>query len=271
MRNLPPPGDYTARRTAPMVVQEAESGALLLWIAYVLCSGEIAHTGKHMICLGTKEGELQLKAIESLKKAWPDWDSSDLYALQDIPFKEGEEAEAPEFELADCYHDNSYTPRDATEPVVQFKARWFNALGGTQNMPAPADESEKKKIQAKWGTKFKAAAGGKAAVKPAAKPAASKPAAQAELAPAAAAPKAAPKVAGPPSRKPAMPAPKAAARVSSQQEVWEAYYTAQGGTEETAEALGDQLYAAAEEIAPGIEVGEITPEQWGAVAVKLGV
>lgn len=257
-----------ARRNGPIVIDTPESGALLAWIPYVLCSGDVAHTGKHMLCIGTKEGELQLKTIETLKAVWPSWDGKDPFELENIPTPEGENAEAPEFELADCYHDDSYTPPGSAAPVIQFRARWFNKIGGTQNMPEPMDETGKKKAISRWGSKFKAASGGaaKPATKPAATAAPKAAPAQQEL-PAA---KAAPKVSGPPSRKaPAPPAPKA--RTSDQQTVWEAYYTAQGGDESTAETLGEQFYAAAEVVAPGVDPTEMTPEQWGATATSLGV
>lgn len=268
MKTLPQPGTYTARRNAAIVVEEAESGALMAWIAYILCSGDFAYQDKHSVCLGAKDGTVQTRSIETLKKIWPDFDPANPFSLEQLPLlQESEEGYgAPEFELANCYHDNSYIPAGKTEPIIQFRAQYLNPLGGTQNMPAPLDDGEKKKVLGKWGAKFKAAAGSGAA-KPAQKPAAkaaSAPAQQQEL-PAAKPAAAKPAVGGPPSRKAAT-----TARISTAEKVWTDFYNKRGGTDETSDALGDEFYAAQDQVAPGSN-GELTPEQWGQVADKLGV
>lgn len=159
-RILPRPGTYTARRRGAIVVREEESGALMVYIPYSLCDSEIKFGGEYSVCIGTKAGQLQLKAIATLRKIWPDWDGENPFELEAIPIPEGSE---PEFSLADCFHDDSYTPEGANEPVIQFKARWLNELGGVQAKKSMT-EDERGDVMNKWGGKFKAVkkSGGKA-------------------------------------------------------------------------------------------------------------
>jgi len=262
MKALPSPGTYLARRNGNMVIEQSASGALLLWIPVVLCSSDHAWTGKHMICIGAKDGTLQRKAVENLKKVFPSWDGMNPFELEEIPLQEAAEGEAPaaEFELADCYHDDSYTPPDATEPVIQFKAQWLNPIGGTQNMPEPTSAEDRKAILAKWGSKFKASSNTSA--RPAAAPVASaKPAIKT---PTPVAAKAA--VGGPPGR--GKPATTAASRSSSQEEVWDALTKANPDSDET--ELGNRYYAAQDEVKPDAN-GDLTPQEWGLVATALDV
>lgn len=253
---IPDAGDYTARLNAKMVVEAKESGSLILWVPYALTNSEIKHTGKFCFTIGQKDGTINQRGLQDLKKIFPEWDGDDIFALENI---EPNEDGAAQFELAQCFHDNSYTPDGATEPVWQLKAKWMNPLGGTTKMPEPMDAAGRKSVLAAWGGKIRASLGGKAAPKPAA---ATKSAAPAK------APAAPPKSAagGPPSRRTVG----GQARTATQQEVWEALANANGGAEADVDALGTQFWEAAEEVAPNSN-GDLTPAQWGAVAEKLGV
>jgi len=255
MSNLIPAGNYPAKTNAKMVVYEAESGSLCVAVPLNALSpeGAVLWTGKTTITLGKADGTLMTKAIANLKKCFPDWDSSNPFALEDI--------EAGQHELEIVGEHESYTPRATDEdpdpqPMDVFKVKWLNPPGGgSVAMKEPLDEASRKKVLTKWGGKFKAVSGKPAA--PAA--AAAKPAA---AAPAKAAPaKASPPT--PPSRKPA-----AKARTSSQEETWALLKKA--NPDDSDDDLAAKYYAAQDEVAPGAN-GELTPEQWGEVAAKLEV
>lgn len=257
-RTLPAPGNYAARLNGQMVVEETEGGALIVWLPYALCSPDVQWTGKHCVCIGTKDGVVQQKTIATLKKIFSEWDNDDVFALEAVAPNETNE---PQFELAQCFHDNSYTPADATEPVIQFKAMWLNVLGGSQNMPAPLDDKGRKKVLTTWGGKIRATIGGTSA-----KPAAAKPA-QAAAAKTAAPAAAAPKVAGPPSRGKA-PAAAKAPRSLNQDQVWDMLEKANPGVSQA--DLGEKYYAAQDAVRPDAN-SEFTPEEWGLIADALGV
>lgn len=266
-RALPNPGTYLAKRNGAIVIEESKEGALLAWIPYTLVAPGVEHIGKHMVVLVQKDGQLSGRNIGTLRKIWPAWDGVDMFALEalDLPAEDCQ----GEFELADCYHDDSYIPTGQTEPVIQFKAQWLNAIGGTQNMPAPMDEAKKKAVRTKWLSKFKANAGStggaapKAEAKPAATPAAAAPATSGPNPPA--------KSAGPPSRKAASNATTATPRTMTLEEVWDAFSKANSGMEEADRA--SKFYAAEAEVLNGrdAEANPLNPQEWGVVADKLGV
>lgn len=249
-RQLPNPGTYNARRTAAIVVREEESGSLMAYIPYALVGSDVAFSGNHSQCLGAKDGTIQTKSIATLRKIFPSWDGLDPFGLEEIPLPENDEAE---FELGDCFHDE-YTPKETDEnpnpeAITTFKVQWLNPLGGGLPSKVPMTPEERKKALTKWGGKFKAVSGG-APAKPAAKT--STPSA----------PPARGKVPTPPSRK------TTTARKSSQEEVWTAY--AKANKDGDQDALAKAYYDAQDEVQPGAN-GELTPEQWGQVAEKLGV
>lgn len=266
MKQLPNPGTYTARRNGKMVLAESEHGALLLYIPYILCSTEFNHIDRHMLVLGKKDGTLSDKAVKNLRRIWPEWDGQDPFALEEIEVPEGSE---PEFELADCFHDDSYIPQGSTDPMIQFKAEWLNPLGGSQNLPAPIAAEDRKAILTKWGSKFKALSGGKAAASAAAKPAAkAAPAAPAKAAPAPA--KAAPTKAassGPPSRR-GSPAVGGHERTATAEEAWEALVAA--NPDGDSDELGQKFFEAQDGVREGAE-GNLTPAEWGKVMDALGL
>ena len=258
---LPNPGTYVARRNNGMVLEAKESGSLLLWIPFMLLNSEVNYSGKHCLTIGQKDGTLSERNINTLKKIFPDWDGQDLFALEELPLTEEGVAE---FELADCYHDNSYTPEGETEPVIQFKAQWLNPLGGTQKMPAPMDDAARKKVLTAWGGKLRAASG-----KPAQKASAPAPKASAPAPAAKSAAPARPAAGGPPSRK-GSPGAGGQSRTATQEEAWDALVAANGGEKADTDALSAQYWAAADKVAPGTN-GELTPAQWGKVMTELGL
>lgn len=263
-RQLPNPGTYQARRSGPIVVREEESGALMAYIPYALCNADVAYSGTHSLCLGAKDGTVMKKSVETLMKIFPaeregfSWDGLNPFDLEEIPLPEGTD---PEFELADCYHDDTYIPEGKDEPVIQFKAEWLNPLGGGFPSKEPMSPEERKASLARWGGKFKAV-NGKAA------PAGAKKEPAAPSRPSPSRPAAAPSrpaVGGPPSRRGAAPA---AARTATAEGVWMDFKKANKG--ESDEDLTVKFYAAQDEVAPNAN-GELTPTQWGKVADNLGV
>lgn len=251
--NLPPAGSYTAQQNGTVLIRSEESGALMAYIPYALIG--VAYSGIYALCLGAKDGTASVKNITTLKTVFPEWDKDELADIE-MP----SEGEAPQFELADCYHDDSYTPPGAESPVVQFKAKWLNPVGGGMKKQ-PMTEAERKTAKTKWASKFKAAL----ASQPAKLAAASKPAAsptKPETKPAA---KAA--VGGPPGRKAAK-----AARTSSLEEAWAKLEESTPDLSE--EDRAQKWYDACDSVVDGSSSDADlidTPEKWGQVADALGV
>ena len=244
-----------------MVLEESSEGALLLWIPYALCAANVTHIDRHMLVLGKKDGTLSDKAVKTLRRIFPEWDGVDPFALEEIPLREDGE---PEFELADCYHDDSYIPQGKTDPVIQFRAEWLNPIGGSQNIPSRLGEDDRKKLLTKWGSKFKALSGGKSATA-----ATAKPAAKAAATPAAkpAPPAVKPASAGPPSRR-GSPAVGGQSRTATAEEAWEALAKA---TPDMADDEREQkFFEAQDEVREGAD-GNFTPAEWGQIMDKLGV
>ena len=255
MSELLPAGKYPAKTNAKMVVYEADSGSLCVAVPLNALSpdGGTLWSGKTTITLGKSDGTLMTKAIDNLKKCFPDWDKANPFGLEEI------EAGQHDLEIVGDHED--YTPKATDEepdpqPIQVFKVKWLNPPGGSgATMKEPLGADDRKKVLTKWGGKFKAVAG---------KPAVATPTAKAV--PVAAPAKAAPAAKGaptPPSRKPA-----AKARTSSAEESWSLLKKA--NPEDDDNALAEKYYATQDEVAPGAN-GELTPEQWGEVVNKLGL
>lgn len=255
MSELLAPGKYPAKTNAKMVVYEAESGSLCVAVPLNALSqdGTVIWSGKTTITLGNKDGVLNTRAIDNLKKCFPDWDSTNPFGLEDI--------EPATHDLEIVGEHDQYTPQATDEnpdpqPITVFRVKWLNPPGGGGvTMKEPLGEADRKKVLTKWGGKFKAVSG-----KPAL--AAAKPAASA--APAKSATPSRPAAVTPPSR--GKTATKA--RTSSQEESWAAFKKANADTDDN--ELAEKYYAAQDEVAPNAN-GELTPEQWGEVMTKLGV
>jgi hypothetical protein len=213
---LPPPGDYVAKLNARMVVYEAKSQALCIAIPCIISQGD--HTGfttKATVTLVKSDGTVMTNGLENLKTIFG-WDGLDPFALMDSDYKD------IEFALAECKHENG------EDSKTYFKAGWVNALGGGMKMPEAAD---RRSVLAKYGSKFRALAGG-AAVKPAA-----------------------PKAAVPALPKPAPAAPTGPA--ATMEEAWEACCKNNVGNEEPS------WFAAMASMFPGKTNTNLTPQDWG--------
>lgn len=257
---LPNPGTYRARQNGVVIVRQEESGSLMAYIPYLLlnCQEVANYYSVHGLTLGAKDGTPQSKNISTLKSVFPMWDMD---TLEDIPMPE-EGAEVPQFDLADCFHDDSYTPEGAEAPLVQFKAKWFNPVGGGRKASMTAEE--RKAALAKWKAKFKAL--GATSAKPAAAATTTKAAVAQPAKPAA---KAA--ASGPPGRK----STAAVARTSTQEEVWQALSDQNDASDDklSEEDLGQKYYDALDAVVPDSsqDPSVLTPTNWGAIANNLGL
>ncbi len=255
-----------------MVIDPKESGAVMLWIPYILCTAGVEYQGKHSECLVAKDGTVQQKKVANLRKIFPTWTGENPFDLENIEPSEGVE---PQFELADCFHDRSYTPPDwnAEEngEYVQFKAQWLNALGGTLNMPEPLAEGERKALLARLGAKFKALSGS-SGKNPAAASAKKTAEPQAELSAASAAPKKS-AAKGPPRGN----ATSATPRTMTIEECWTKVVAAHPECEtdeQQQETLAPLWIAAIKKVDPNADNPDgdkFSLAQWGAVATELGV
>jgi len=245
---LPKPGTYLAKRSKPIVVNETQNGALMAYVSYDLLNADIAFGGVHGVVLGKIDGTLMTKTIENLKLIFPSWNGQDPFELQDVPMPE---VDGAEFELADCYIDDTYVPANSTDgqPVLQFRANWINVVGGRG--PEKPTEPEVEGLRKKWGAKFKAISAAPAKA-PAAAPAAEKPAPAKKV----------------PASRPAPAAPKAA-RSETAESVWLALVKKHEGESED-DVAQNRFYPAQDKLF-GQGIAASTPEKWGEVADALGV
>jgi hypothetical protein len=241
-RQIPNAGTYQARVTQgqSIVVYETEHNALCLAIPVTLLNSEVAWSGKATVTIAKSSGEIQTRRVEEMKTIFG-WDGADPFWLEDI-----EQGTLDEIVFEIVGDQEEYTPPGETESKTIFKIQWVNPLGGSAGAKMP-EKVDRKQALAKWGSKFKAVSGG------------SKPAATPKLS------TAKPAQAGPPGRK----CTAATARTSTQEEVWTALRKANPASVSDDE-LADKYYAAQDEVAPNAE-GNLTIQQWGAVADKLGV
>lgn len=240
---------YPARRSGAIVVGESKQGALMVYVPFTLTGG-IAFSGNHSVCIGTKDGTLQERAIEGLRDIFG-WTTENPFDLQRIEVPEGE---AAEFILAD-YHNEPYTPNGKSEQVDSFKFRWLNKLGSGV---APATSEDESAALAKWGKKFGAAPSTpKATTKPAEK-------------------KVEPKA----EAKPATPKRTLAAKPAKVQRTWtgeslvEALAVKHGVDKENQDAmniLGNDIYFPVCDKLFGAGNMPETPEQLEQAAVELGL
>jgi len=242
---------YPARRSAPIVVGESKQGALMVYIPFTLTGG-IAFSGNHSVCIGTKDGTLQERAIEGLRDIFG-WKTENPFDLQRLEIPEGD---APEFVLAD-YHNEPYANQKGEE-VDSYKFRWLNKLGSGI---VPATEDDESAAMAKWSKKFSSAPS---------TPKETKPAAKAELKPAKnPAEKTVPKR--------TLPA-KSAARTETIESITSLLCKKHGKDEnnqDDTDALGNEILFPTVDKFMGqenfVDFDKLTKEQWGQIADSLGL
>ena len=249
MAQLPEPGSYRAQQNGTVIIRQEETGSLMAYIPYSLVG--VAFMGIHNLTLGAKDGTPQQKNIAAMKTVFANWDFGNLADIE-MP-AEGEEI--PQFDLADCYHDDSYTPEGAESPTIQFRAKWFNVIGGGRKQAMTADE--RKSALTRWKSKLKAVSSAPAKAAPAksAPPSKSPPAKAASS--------------GPPSRKNTG----AQARTSTQEEVWNGLVKARGEDADQ-DALAKEYYDACDSVEDGSSADPSlldSIQKWGKVADALGI
>ena len=267
-----PSNEYLARRTGPMVIKSEESGALSLYIPYALVGlQDMEFSDVHKVTLVKIDGTVLTNSQNNILKIWPEASEDYPFSLEDLPMPE--DTSKPEFKLSDCYHDDSWTPEGADAPVIQFKARWLNPLEGGGKVPERMSEDERRKILAKFGSRFNALKPATTS-KPTPKSAEKEPERETEKEPQ----KTAEKKGGMPTRK-SMPARAGSssvggvARTANQDEVYDALVNSK--PDENPDKLAEVVFKVADEVCPDYkktgDISKVTPAQWGKIADKLGV
>jgi hypothetical protein len=153
---LPEIGIHVAKPVGKIVIAERAVGqdGLQAFIPCEVCEGE--HAGSRITAIRTivsKEGAVQMNEVEKLKEIFGvDGTLDSIFGLMDAD--QGEKR----FEID--VQDEEYNGK------VSRKVKWINPIGGGgggMKMPEPAD---RRSVLTKYGSKFRALAGG-APVKPA--------------------------------------------------------------------------------------------------------
>ncbi len=221
MTELLQPGRYPAKATGQSSVYENAKGNLCLAMELDVQG----HYLKYITTLATEANGVNTRTIGELKNCFG-WDGLDFFWFVDSP---------------EAYSDREV---EATIEHTQGTNKTFVNVtyidppgGGGAGLPQPGNKAA---LLAKYGSKFRAIAGGTAA-KPTAVPK----------------PPAAPPQA-PPSRPPVKPA--VAAKVSDQTEVWAVFAKANASMSEG--ELTAAWFAKLDELFPGVNQGDLTPAQW---------
>lgn len=285
-RQIPNAGTYRARCSGPVVIYESPKTKALcaaLPVMLVAAEGfpcEVAWSGKHTVTIVKGDGTVQQRSLDTLKKVFG-WDGLDPFWLSDQDLSE------IEFEIVgehETYQPDPTETDPEPEARLVFKIKWLNAPGESAQMPEAAD---RKTVLAKFGSKFRALAGGKA-ITP--KPAGAKPTPAAKPepadqdgdnvdeptpAPAKATPaKATPAKTSPPAASKTPPGkakPKAAGgqpRTSTMDECWAKLQEVRPDLADEA-ALGEVWYRELGEQVPGKENPDVTIQEWGAFMTHL--
>jgi hypothetical protein len=241
--SLVEPGKYVAKLSGPVegsksgiVVYETQRGALCAAVPCKISEGP--ETGKELKSTQTvikQDGTVQTRTVDNLKAIFG-WDGLDPFWLMDselaeIAFQIVVENEAGQ-------NQDGSIKKDAQGNTTYFsKVQWLNPLGGSMKMPEAAD---RRSVLTKYGSKFRALAGGALAKGPATKPS-----------------PAAPPVAPPPPTGP----------TATMEEAWQAMCKANEGKPES--ELTQLWFATLREKFRTDNNSQITPQQWGQLVKDL--
>lgn len=206
---------YSGRPTGAASVYENEKGSLVVCVE-IEVEGESL---RHYATIATERDGVNKKTIENLKEIFG-WDGQDPFWFVDNGADYCEREVSVTIELRNSQNGNTYA-----------SIQWLNPPGRSFGSDLP-QSGNRQALLSKYGSKFRAIAGG-APMKPPAK-----------------APPAPPK-------KNATPTPSKAQRKSDQMSCW-AKYCENGGTD-------DGWFKMIAEAVPGVDQGDLTPEQWGQV------
>lgn len=235
---LPEIGIHVAKPVGKIVIAERAVGqdGLQAFIPCEVCEGE--HAGSRITAIRTivsKEGAVQMNEVEKLKEIFgivadsadPNAILNGIFGLMDAD--QGEKR----FEID--VQDEEYNGK------VSRKVKWINPLGGGgMKMPEPAD---RRSVLQKYGSKFRAIAGGTPVNKPAARPA----------------------VATPP--KPKTPPVPQTGPTSTMEECWEIFCKEK--PEGTAQEQLEKEWFALQKSEIGKDDNNLTPHEWGKLKGKL--
>jgi hypothetical protein len=235
------PGTYNACATQA-AVYENNNGTLVLCLDLDIRSDPPVRL-KGFQSLTTKDGALNSRCIASLRECFPEWDGADPFWFEDAVIAGRELSVVVEDEVSD---------RDGK---TYSKVAWINPPGGRGGGAMPAS-GNRAAILAKYGSRFRALAGGVPA-KPAASPAAAAPA---------------PTPQGPaPVEDDGAPEPgdepEGGARTSDMQESWRAFCEACPHKDRP--TINKAWWATLKDTVPGKQQGDFTPEDWGRVMLAI--
>ena len=224
-------GDYPARAIRS-TLYENQKGSLIAAIELAVADNGAEVSKTFFLTLATADNGVSLKAVARGRACFPAWDG------QDPTWFDGENVAGQDLSVT-----IEHAP-DREDPSKMWdNAAWINPPGGrVSQLPTSGD---KRTIVAKWGAKFRAAAGGA--------PVTSKPG---------------PKPAAPtmPKTPPTRPNP-APAATSDSEACWAALAAANPGKDE--QDLSETWFLELEKSAPGKQSADITPAEWGKVLASI--
>lgn len=220
-------GKYVARVGGGIIVYETKNGALCAAIPCTIAEGpETDKELKHTATIVLRDGTLNTRTIDTLKEVFG-WDGADPFWLTEADLSEAR------FEIVvqdDPGKNDDGSPKldQQGNQVFYSKVQWLNPLGQAMKMPEPAD---RKSVLAKYGSKFRALAGGTAVKAPAKNP--------------------------PPAAKKSPPPAAPAGPTATMEEAWE---SCQANHPEQAEEIWSKAIA---KLFPNKTNSDLTPADWG--------
>lgn len=236
---LIPPGTYTAHSLSQALYENAKGSLVLCLNCEILDADHAGATLKSYQTLAKADGEISTRNIDNLKEIFG-WDGADPTWFM--------EAEIADKSFTIVTEITEKQKEDGT--MVQYsQVKWINPMGyeGAGKMP---DNADKKSILAKYGSKFRALAGGTPPVK---KPTTPPPAPST-----------------PPLPLPAEPPPKKKKKViaeSTQEKAWEACCRQYADVPEDARVK--KWYDALERLFAGKQTATLKPAEWAKVELEF--
>lgn len=234
---LSKPGEFNAR-AREFSVYETRNGALCLALLCAVTDGECqGDTTKHTMTIVKQDGTVQTRTVDTLKEVFG-WDGIDPFWFMDNAAALAEKAFTITVEMEQGVKDGVLQFDEQGQPIYYAKVKWLNAPGGGPGLKMP-DPADRRAIATKYGSKFRALAGGT----PAKPPTAPTP----------------PKPPGPPTP----PPPPKKAPVATLEEAWAALWDNNPGmAEDDAKKLWEMEIA---RNCPNKTAATMTPEDWGKV------
>jgi len=196
----------------------------------------------------SREGSVNSGIVNQIKEWAPEWDGTD-------PFWFTETANTDAIGMVKVTLKTEPAWNDPSKAYQNVK--WINALSGNRGSGRQSLQSgDKAAILAKYGAKFRAAAG--SLPKPVSAASLTKPAA---------------KPTPPPTPAPVKPAPKSSspyqAGLDGQSKVWADFCNEHNGEDES--ELSERWFNALDKVAAGKDQADLTGDEWKAVADELGM